>query len=264
MKMTDTNQIKKFLKTLSLGLLQNNSNQIYYPYKELYKVGQSTLPIIEKQILSFNLNKINSASELNLFTGLYNLIHDIDEDYANKLKSKILCSECTKTIKVRLNSINSFSKDQFIIYKINEITIFQSKKIKKPNRIKKILNNWLLSVPINDLKNIERIYIDFRKSEDYLGNYMPILCNILIFWYKRLEYFFLLSFIFLYRIEFTLYHEIGHHCKKHTFGQDPIQEKEANLYALENFLKNHKFVNLIFHLIKKIVKIFRKERITNA
>jgi hypothetical protein len=46
-------------------------------------------------------------------------------------------------------------------------------------------------------------------------------------------------------MEGTLYHKIGHHVHKHTFGQDPEQEKEANAYAARMMKRAHPTLSMI-------------------
>jgi hypothetical protein len=41
------------------------------------------------------------------------------------------------------------------------------------------------------------------------------------------------------RTEIVLYHEIGHHVHRHTFGEDPDQEREADKYAGRIFANIH-------------------------
>jgi Zn-dependent protease with chaperone function len=52
----------------------------------------------------------------------------------------------------------------------------------------------------------------------------------------------------LIRTEYTLYHEVGHHSHRHTFGKDVGQENEADDYAKQLMHQAH--TNL-----KRIVKL---------
>jgi hypothetical protein len=40
-------------------------------------------------------------------------------------------------------------------------------------------------------------------------------------------------------MQIVLYHEIGHHIHRHTFGEDPDQEREADKYVGRIFAKIH-------------------------
>ena len=51
--------------------------------------------------------------------------------------------------------------------------------------------------------------------------------------------------------ESTLYHEIGHHVHRHTFGQDAEQEKEADDYADRIMINSNKIFFRIARLLKK-------------
>jgi hypothetical protein len=59
--------------------------------------------------------------------------------------------------------------------------------------------------------------------------------------------------VFLLAIESTLYHEIGHHLHRHTFGQDSVQEAEANKYS--NYLMLSKSSQWIYRVGRLIVDI---------
>ena len=46
------------------------------------------------------------------------------------------------------------------------------------------------------------------------------------------------------------YHEIGHHVHRHTFGQDPDQEREADQYAANILKKSHPLLRIIVRAVK--------------
>ena len=54
-------------------------------------------------------------------------------------------------------------------------------------------------------------------------------------------------------IENTLYHEVGHHVHRHTFGQDAEQEKQADEYS-DRLMANSG------HLIFRIARLLRGRR----
>jgi Zn-dependent protease with chaperone function len=54
-------------------------------------------------------------------------------------------------------------------------------------------------------------------------------------------------------IESVLYHEIGHHVRRHTLGQDPKQEKEADKYSARIMANSH-------HLLFRIARLFAAAR----
>jgi hypothetical protein len=89
----------------------------------------------------------------------------------------------------------------------------------------------LKSVPVEDLTEIERIYILRREDLTALGDYTPVLCRINLVWDNPSPRWSPMSHVNNFIIERNLYHEIGHHAHRHTFGQDPEQEEEAERYA---------------------------------
>ena len=63
------------------------------------------------------------------------------------------------------------------------------------------------------------------------------------------------SFLFrllLLSIEHSFYQEIGHHVFRHTFGQYPIQEKEADSYASIIMSKAHPQIGRLVKLLRAI------------
>ncbi len=54
-------------------------------------------------------------------------------------------------------------------------------------------------------------------------------------------------------IESVLYHEIGHHVHRHTFGQDPDQEKEANDYSDKIMFNSSHVLYRIMRAVKKVL-----------
>lgn len=86
---------------------------------------------------------------------------------------------------------------------------------------------------------------------------MPILCKIVVEWDMPFSRFNPVSLLFLFLIKKTFYHEIGHHAHRHTFGQDPDQEKEADRYAGRLLFKSHP---LVMGALKYIIGIFVKRK----
>jgi hypothetical protein len=97
--------------------------------------------------------------------------------------------------------------------------------------LSEILERWLKSVPDEDLEAIERIYILRKEDIAAWGNYAPILYCINLAWDNPCSRWNPISWIDKFNMELTLYHEIGHHVHRHTFGQDPEQEDAADKYA---------------------------------
>jgi hypothetical protein len=69
-----------------------------------------------------------------------------------------------------------------------------------------------------------------------------------------------LSWLNSFIIESTLYHEIGHHVHRHTFGQDPDQEKEANDYSDKIMLNSSHMFSRIMRAIKRVLDLLLSGR----
>jgi hypothetical protein len=249
----------KLMKTLSWAIANDSPQATYKAYRELYQLGDSVIPAIEAQLLNYKWDDIEYGLQLKILSGLLSLVNDLDEERARELGEKIREKGCDEAVNASIKSILNFSLDDFKIYPINGVTIYQSKSLGDEPRIKKRMAAWLSMVPKKDLKEIERLYL-IPTHEKYSGTYMPILSNIMVVWDMPLSYYNPLSYFLLLRIENTLYHEIGHHVHRHTFGQDPEQEKEADRYAVKMLMETHPIFSYILKIIIKTRKILFGKR----
>ncbi|WP_444995085.1 hypothetical protein [Aliikangiella sp. IMCC44359] len=243
-------EVDKILNNLLRGLAHNSGEAIYQSHRELFEIGEIALPAIEKQLMSYKWNGNKVGVEISIFTGLLGLIHDIDEKRANEVSAKIREKGCSKIVDGRIDSILKFTLDEFNSFRIRNVNIYQSKELIDTQRIKNKITKWLSLVPEEDLEEVERLYLIPKQNVDYRGTYMPILCSIMVEWDITTSRFNPFSYFFLLNIETTLYHEIGHHVHRHSFGQDPEQEKEADQYAVKILVKNHP-------ILKRVVKVVR-------
>ena len=108
-------------------------------------------------------------------------------------------------------------------------------------------------MPTPDLDDIHRLYLVPRRDAIADGTYTPILFTIMVVWNSRLNSDNLFARPVLMSIRHTLYHEIGHHVHRHTFGQDPDQEREANQYAANLLGKQYPVLALVFRGFAKLV-----------
>ena len=245
--------VDKHLRNLSLGLVQNSNDQVFTSHRELYRLGKNVIPIVEQQLLNQPWGEIKSKTQLNLLTGYLSLIHDLDENQAKVTGEKIRSAGCNNVVDVRITSITSFTLKEFDSYSVNGLKIYQSKRLNNTKKIKKLITKWISFVPEDDIKQIERIYIVPQSKEDHSGTYMPILCNVMIEWFLPVSFLNPLSWFFKLQIERTFYHEIGHHFHRHTFGQIPEQEKEADKYAAVLMGKHHHILRFIFKGLRSIL-----------
>lgn len=241
--------VTKSLRTLTRGLAQGSNDEIYKSHRELFMLGEAVIPPVEEQILSQPWDDIKYGEQLNILSGLLSLINDIDEGRARKIGKIIRNRGCSAIVDSRIRSITEFTLNEFESCAILGVNIYISKKLGGQNRIKKKMTQWLSMIPPNDIKEVERIYIIPETNEDHRGTYMPILCSIMVEWIIPVSFYNPLSSIFLIRIEKTLYHELGHHVHRHTFGQDPDQEREANEYAAKILQRSHPSLKFVLKAI---------------
>ena len=220
-------------------------------HKNLYEIGQPAVPILKEKILDIEWSNSKYKVLSGYISGLYSLLHDLDEDEANSITDIVISNGCPDHIQAILKSINQFSVNNYKKYQIKGIEIFECKNIYAKCDISFYLNKWLESVPESDLKSISRLYVITRDEINASGTYTTVLNSIALLWdncYKDKSFLFNL---FALITEKVLYHEIGHHRHRHKFGTDSDQEKEADKYAFSIMRKNHKFVYLIAQLLSK-------------
>jgi hypothetical protein len=224
-------EINAALRTLLRGLTQNNLKEIYAGHKALYKIGAPTISYIRDAIHQSNWTKLRYSNEIRYITGLVSILHDIDESESKGIANQFKQNGCDVSVAHLLNSVCRFTVSDYLQYEIRGIRIFEHKKLEIKQPVQPRLEDWLKNAPEEDLVQIERIYILRKGDLKALGTYTPILCNINLVWDNPCSNSNPLSYLNLYIIENTLYHEIGHHIHRHKFGQDEKQEKEARDYA---------------------------------
>ena len=177
---------------------------------------------------------------MEILTTLMCLIHDLDEAKSQETAAELIRNGCHHVYKARLETILRFNSDNYVTYVVEGISIRESKSLKLAKNRAKLLKRWLGNVGQADLRHIKQIYlIPNDKSFDYRGQYAPNLCKIVLVWDNPFRRWSPLSWVFHLRIELTLYHEIGHHVHRHTYGQDPEQEEQADAYAARMMKVGH-------------------------
>jgi hypothetical protein len=228
----EKNAIEAGFEKLLRGLAHNSAEAIYSGHRALYRIGAAAIPEIERRIFQREWKAIARPEEVRFLTGLVNLLHDIDEARSRDVIDRLLENGCPPSIHGILRSVRRFDTNDFRVQAIRGLRVLESKEISENEHVAEHLDGWLENIPPHDLAGIERLYvIPHELHMDYSGQYMPILSTINLVW-KPL-YFSSAIFDRLHRlsIELTLYHEIGHHAHRHSFGQDPDQEREADQYA---------------------------------
>jgi hypothetical protein len=138
---------------------------------------------------------------------------------------------CDPAVARILDVICGFTLADYTRYNVCGIEIFEHKKLLTKQNVRGSLERWLENIPVEDLQEIERVYILRREDLTALGDYTPILYRINLVWDNPSPRWSPMSHVNSFIIERSLYHEIGHHAHRHTFGQDPEQEEAAEKYA---------------------------------
>lgn len=246
-------KINDLLKTLSRGLIQGSNQEIYESHRALFEIGEVVIPVVKEQLLSQSWDEVQYSAQLNLLSGLLNLIHDIDENSARVIGREIITRGCSRIVESRVKSIINFTLEKFHTYTILGVNVYQAKELGDAGPVETRLSKWLSQVPKNDLREIERLYIVPPSNESYVGTYTPILCNIVVEWTTQEFRWPPLVWLVLSSVEHTLYHEIGHHVHRHTFGQDPDQEDEADAYAARIMRKSHPISEFVARTLRRLL-----------
>jgi hypothetical protein len=148
MELADTEKSSQDnIQMLSRGLMQLSYSLAYDAYKNLYKIGNPVVEILKQKILEIDWSK-SKYKELSAYvSGIFSLLHDIDENDANKLSQLIVENGCPKHIKAILNSICEFSLKNYKKYELFGIDIFEHKQIKSNCSIGSYLKKWLENIP---------------------------------------------------------------------------------------------------------------------
>jgi hypothetical protein len=223
-------EIAVHLKTLMRGLSQRNLRETYNAYRALYMIGEPAVPQIRESLLKSNWTEIKNAGEAWYVSGLLNLLHDISEAEAERVAGQIISAGCDMGIRRVVESIGSFKQSDYVIYVAHGVTVYEHKGL-ADQAVRSKLIRWLKNIPEEDLAEIERLYVippDDRKS---MGSYTPTLFNVTLVWLNPFSRRNPLSWLAFVGIQHTLFHEVGHHFHRHTWGEIPEQEEEANAYA---------------------------------
>jgi len=244
--------VEAALTTLIRGLTLRNRDKVYAGHRDLCRIGVPAIPQIRHAIEQSNWSKVQSSSQLRYVTGLVSVLHDIDEAESDRIVKQLKRNGCDVSVAGALDSIRAFTAD-YTQYETRGIRIFEHKDLAVKRIVRPMLEKWLMNVPQEDLTDVERIYVMRPGDLKASGNYTPILFSINLVWDNPCSRWNPFSWVFLLAIESTLYHEIGHHLHRHTFGQDSVQEAEANKYS--NYLMLSKSSQWIYRVGRLIVDI---------
>ena len=249
---TADQNITRSLKALIRGLTQDDVSEMYKGYRALFAVGRAAIPQIREAILKAQWSGVKYPNEIRYIAGLVTLIHDLDEAESEKIRIELMGNGCSAAVARILDSIGRFKVKDFIRYDVRGVKIFEHQKLVTRQNVKGRLEQWLNRVPSEDLDQIERIYVLPKGELEALGSYKPVLFCINLAWDNPSPRWSPMSWVNNFVIESTLYHEIGHHVHRHTFGQDPEQEAEAENYA------NRLMANSSSHVFFRFARVLKR------
>ncbi|MFC1840712.1 ImmA/IrrE family metallo-endopeptidase [Thermodesulfobacteriota bacterium] len=249
--------IKKLIRSITVREIKK---QLKW-HKTLYEIGEAALPKIRSTIKSYNSSSLDIRSKHICISGLMRLMHDINEQKALSLTKELIENGCDSLIATHLKTINEFTSKNFKCYQIKGVRIYEEKKLSPQYSIQRLLQKWFENVPLENLNEVDRIYVKSKDKQDYSGNYMPIFFSINLVWIAPSSRYNPMFWLIILGHEFTLYHEIGHHVSRHTFGKDPDQEREANQYAKMLMTKRHPLLGALISTLSKTIKRIKIRKI---
>ena len=220
------------VKQLKRGLMTGNERTALNSYKAIYRVGAPAVSLLAAELERFDLRKPLRAEAAKLLAGLVALQRDLDEIGSNSFIDTKLGENGPQLTAAILRSARRMVRQDFKALDFGDIVILEHAAIDQDYKASEIVRAWLSQLPPEDLLGIARVYIvphDFKT--DWLGNYMPVLGVVTIVWTTLVSPLSIFNRMTNILHRHTLLHEIGHHVHKHWFGQDSVQEAEAESYA---------------------------------
>jgi hypothetical protein len=257
------NRISIEIKKLLGAAAHSNFPEGMKAYKALFSLGPPVLPQVKETLFGLDLpvdTQLNwrSVVQLRYISTLISLIHDIDEQESKDVTDCLIQKGCSQVLIQRLKSIRQFTVGDFHWYELVGVQIFEHKDIQTNLNIRILLKKWLNNIPVEDLQEIERVYVVHRsEDQDYAGTYTPIYYNVKLVWDATSAKFNPKSWLERIGLEMVFYHEIGHHVHRHTFGQEKKQEEEADAYSSKIFFQSRPALYRILLFLARITKFVR-------
>lgn len=246
--------IKAAFDRMMRGLAHGSGERIYSGYRALYEFGHAVVPELERRIMQADWNTVSRPDATRMQTALVTLLHDIDEVRSRDVIGRLLQAGCHPSLRGVLNSILRYDSSDFRVREIRGLRVLVSRNIDESEDVAAHLDRWLASVPPEDLAGIVRLHVvKSLPAVDYAGQYMPVLSTITLIWEEPVFGGRMLERLVRFGVEKTLYHEIGHHVHRHTFGQQPEQEKEADRYAGARMRANYPWLAGVAGAIRRIL-----------
>lgn len=249
--MADTD-IQRLISKLLRGASSDRPETTYEAFRQLYKLGPSIVPLLEVKLRQADWSTLRYGFEVKFLSILLSLLYDVDFAAGERVATDLLKRNCHQSCVSIIKAIRKEQNWPYRTYNIRTLRVYEDTSLDPAHDIKNRLKDWLKVVPDEDLSGIHRLNVILEPYRaDYEGNYMPILAVINLIWkyrtFRSFDHFLLRN---------TLYHEIGHHVHRHTFGQDPEQEREANRYAAHMHITHSPWLKVIRYGLS----LFRRNR----
>ncbi len=234
---------EKAIRQLSQGLVADNRTQTLEAYRVLYRAGSECVPLIRTLLSDITWKKFDRGYHTRYVTGLVSLLHDIDEVESASAVKDLERAGCGRAMCRTLDGITRNSKKDYKQFDAHGVVLRIHQTVPATDRIARLFTAWLGNVPACDLESVEQVVVTSEGPDDIGGDYVPYLCSVRVIWRPLLPELLGLRWLSRLLIEHTLYHEVGHHVHRHTFGQDPEQEAEADRYANQLIRRVHPGLN---------------------
>lgn len=96
--------------------MQPSYPDAYQSYNKLFELGQPVIPILKEKILETDWSNSKYKELSRYISGLFSLLHDLDEDEANIVEETIIANGCPNHIKAILKSVFEFSVKNYTRY----------------------------------------------------------------------------------------------------------------------------------------------------
>ena len=245
-----TTDLEAQLRRFSRSVLQGDYRGTYRAHKEIYRTGKAAIPLLKARVLGSDFSNQRYPEATRYASALVNLIRDIDEDEARAVAQQIIEKGCVRPLRLVLDSICRFSLTDYTDYSIRGVRVLQHQDLSTSCDVRAWLERWMANISEKDLEDLIRIFV-VRPDDverEAAGTYTPYLHKVTLVWNVPDESF--PSRLLLLFVEATLYHEIGHHVCRHEFGQDPVQEREADAYANQLLKKAHPRLAWVLRMLR--------------
>ncbi len=260
--MNSGNDIESAIRQLKRGLLNQEPALADKAMVALVNCGDRARQAVERELARIDLKKVENRREISLVSGLAELLHDIDEAASEKYLTQAMQSELLPALRSAFSSIQRFSRTNYRETEHNDILLLEEKRLDRRYSAAQHVKQWLSTVPPTDLNDISRIYIICDEQEyDFAGTYSPHVACIALVWNGSFHPYVPLNWLARLDSRRTLYHEIGHHKYKHTYGQVPEQEHEANRYAAEQLRTAVPLLRILVNSLRFLFRLISKPKL---